>query len=80
MCLRCQSNTFPFFHHSNSDRSIINSGFHKICSSLFKHFENLRNLWSLLKHSFDILGISEQKVNKGSEISTFNLRGYTLCF
>ena len=27
MCLRCQSNIFPFFDQSNSDMSLINFGF-----------------------------------------------------
>ena len=27
MCLRCQSNIFPFFDQSNSDVRLINSGF-----------------------------------------------------
>ena len=27
MCLRCQSNTFPFFDQSNSGGSFVNFGF-----------------------------------------------------
>ena len=33
MSLRCQSNTFPFFDQSNSDVSLINSGFNNFRSS-----------------------------------------------
>ena len=144
MCLRCQSNIFPFFDQSNSDVSLINSGcnnfrfssdtnifpdenlksfftkcnsietpfndsdhpvsidskshdtndFNKLninknsslatlhlnIASLSKHFEDLQNFLSLLKHSFDIIGISEHKITKGSKNSAFNLPGYTFCF
>ena len=126
MCLRCQSNIFPFFDQSNSDVSLINSGcnnfrfssdtnifpdenlklfttkcnsietpfndsdhpvfinskyhdikdFNKLninknsslailhlnIASLNKHFEDLRNFLSLLRHSFDIIAISEHKI------------------
>ena len=134
MCLRCQSNTFPFFDQSNSDVSLINSGFKNIfpdgnlklfftkCNSietsfddsvhpvsidskyheihdfnklninknsyyatlhlnnasLSKHFEDLQNFLSLLKHSFDITRISEHKITKGLKNSILNLPGYTL--
>ena len=46
---------------------------------LTKHFEDLRNFLSLLKHSFDITGISEKK-NEGSKTSAFNLPDYIFCF
>ena len=32
--------------------------------SLSKHFDNLQNFLSLFKHFFDIIGISEHKINK----------------
>ena len=35
---------------------------------------------SLLKHSFDIIGISEHKITKSLKKSTFNIPGYTFCF
>ena len=34
----------------------------------------------LLKHSFDIIGISEHKITKGLKKSAFNIPGYTFCF
>ena len=134
------SNTFPFFDQSNSDVSLINSGFNNFhfpsdtnifpyenpksfftkcdsietpfndsdhpvsidskyndiknfnkfninknsslatlhnITSLSKHFADLQNF---LKHSFDIIGISEHKINKGSKNSAFNLTNYTFCF
>ena len=144
MCLRCQSNIFPFFDQSNSDVSLINSGcnnfrfssdtnifpdenlksfftkcnsietpfndsdhpvsidskshdindFNKLninknsslatlhlnIASLSKHFEDLQNFLSLLKHSFDIIGISEHKITKCSKNSAFNLPGHAFCF
>ena len=107
------TNIFPLFDKSNSEVSLINSGFNNFCFfsdtnifpdedlksiftkcnsietlfndsdhpisidskyhdindfnklSLSKHFEDLQNLLSLLKHSFDITGISERKITKG---------------
>ena len=47
---------------------------------LSKHFEDLENFLSLLKHYFDIIGISEHKIIKGSKKSAANLPGYTFCF
>ena len=144
MCLRCQSNTLPFFDQSKSNVFFINSCFnnfrfssdtnifpdenlksfftkcnsietlfndsdhpvyvdskyhdinnfnklninknsslatlHLNNASLSKHFEDLQNLLSLLKLSFDIIRISEHKITEGSKNSTFNLTGYTFCF
>ena len=114
MCLRSQSNIFPFFDQSNSDVSLVNSGFNNFCfssdtnifpdenlKSFFtkcnsietpfndsdhsvsidsKHFEDLRNFLSLLKHSYDIIGVSQHKITKGSKNSAFNLPGYIFCF
>ena len=140
MCLRCRSNTFPFSEQSNSDISVINSGFsnclfsqdtnivpdenlnsiftefnsvqtpdhpvsldfkyydinnfnklsinksssfatlHLNIASLLKHFNDLQNFLSLLKHSFDIISISEHKSNKDSMNVDFTLLGYTFCF
>ena len=37
---------------------------HLHTASLSKHFDDLQNFLSLLKHSFDIIGISERKINK----------------
>ena len=47
---------------------------------LSKHFEDLQNSLSLLKHSFDIIGISEHKMIQGLKNSAFNLPGYAFCF
>ena len=47
---------------------------------LFKHFDDLQNSLSFLKHSFDIIGISEHKVNKNSMNVDFTLPGYTFYF
>ena len=47
---------------------------------LSKHFEDLWNFLSLLKHTFDIIGISEHKVTKGWKYSAFNILGYIFCF
>ena len=144
MCLRCQSNIFPFFDQSNLDVPLINSGFnnfrfssdtnispdenvksfftksnsiktpfndsdhpvsidskyrdindfnklniskklslatlHLNIVSLSKHFEVSQNFLSLLKHSFNIIGISERKITKGSKNSAFNLPCYAFCF
>ena len=53
---------------------------HLNIASISKHFEDLQNLLSVLKHSFDIIGISEHKINKTSKKSDFHLPGYTFCF
>ena len=49
MCLRCQSNIFPFFDQSNSDVSLINSGFNNFCFSsdanIFPN-ENLKSFFT----------------------------------
>ena len=46
---------------------------------LFKHFKDLQNFLSLLKNSFDIIGISKNKINRSAINSAFNLPGYTIC-
>ena len=45
-----------------------------------KHFDDLQNSLSLLKHSFDITGILEHKINKNSMNVDFTLPGYTFYF
>ena len=49
MCLRCQSNIFPFFNQSNSDVSLINSGFNSFRFSsdtnIFQN-ENLKSFFT----------------------------------
>ena len=47
---------------------------------LSKHLEDLQNFLPLLKHSFDIIRISEHKITKGSKNSVFNLPDYKFCF
>ena len=143
MCLRCQLNIFLFFDLSNSDVSLIDSGFNNIhfssdtkifsgenlrpffakgnsletpfnnsdhpvsidtkcydindfnkliinknsslatphlnTDSLSKHLEDLQK-FPILKHSFDIIGISEHKITKSLKKSAFNSPGYTFCF
>ena len=49
-------------------------------ASLSKHFDGLQNFLSLLKHSFDIIGISEHKISKNSMNVDFTLPGYTFYF
>ena len=49
----------------------------KVRLPLSKHFEDLQNFLSLLKHSFDIIGISEHKRTEVLKNSTSNLPGYT---
>ena len=138
MCLRCQSSTFSFSEQSNSEISLINSGFnnylfsketnifpdenqfnsigtpfndsdqpvpidskyydindfnklniyknssiailHINIASLSKHFDDLQNFLSLLKHSFDIIGIWEHKTKKNSMNIDFTQLGYTFYF
>ena len=48
--------------------------------TLLRYPNILKIYLSLLKHSFDIVGISEHKTTKGSKNSAFNLPGYTFCF
>ena len=47
---------------------------------LTEHFEDLQNVLSLLKHFFDIIGISEHEINKNSMDVNFTLPGYTFYF
>ena len=53
---------------------------HLHIASLSKIFNDLQNFQSLLKHSFDIIGISEHKINKNSMNVDFTLAGYTFYF
>ena len=53
---------------------------HLNIASLSKHLEDLRNFLSLLKHSFDIISISEHKINKKLINVDFNLPGYAFCY
>ena len=48
--------------------------------SLSKHFEDLQNFLSLLKHSFDVISISGNKINKNSINVDFTLPGYAFYF
>ena len=47
--------------------------------SLSKHFKDLHNFLFLLKHSFDIICITEHKINKKLNID-FNLPGYVFWY
>ena len=54
---------------TNSNKLNINkysflASFHLNIALLSKHFEDLQNFLSLLKHTFDIIGISEHKITK----------------
>ena len=68
------------FNKLNINKNSSLAPLHLNIASLSKHFEDLQNFVSLLKHSFDIIGISEHKITKGSKNSAFNLLGYTFCF
>ena len=68
------------FNKLNINKNSSLATLHLNIALLSKHFEDLRNFLSLLKHSFDITGISEHKITKGSKNSAFNLPGYTFCF
>ena len=49
----------------------------QLCILTLLRYPNILKIHlSLLKHSFDIVGISEHKTTKGSK----NLPGYTFCF
>ena len=59
-------------YHDSNDLSKLNinknsslATLHLNVVSLSKHFEDLQNFLFLLKHSFDIIGISEHKITKG---------------
>ena len=68
------------FNKFNINKNSSLATLHLNIASLTKHFEDLQNFLFLLKHSFDIIGISEHKITKGSKNSAFNLPGYTFCF
>ena len=68
------------FNKLNINKNSSLTTLHPNISSLSRHFEDLQNFLSLLKHLFDINGISEHKITKGSKNSAFNLPGYTFCF
>lgn len=51
-----------------------------LIASLSKHFEDLHNFLSLLKRSFDIIGITKHKINKKLMNIDFNLSGYVFCY
>ena len=53
---------------------------HLNIASLSKNFENLQNFLSLWIHSFDIIGISEHKINKNSMNIDLTQPGYTFYF
>ena len=51
--------------------------FHVNIASLEKHFDDLNFVLSKLNHKFDIIGISEHKIRKGTSPSTnINIKGY----
>ena len=56
------------------------STLHLNIASLSKHFEDLHNFLSLLKHSFDITCITEHKINKKLINIDFSLLGYVFCY
>ena len=67
------------FNKLNINKNSSLATLHLNIASLSKHFEDLQNFLSLLKHSFDIIGISEHKITKCSKNSAFNFPGYTFC-
>ena len=68
------------FNNIKISRNSSLATLHLNIASLAKHFEDLQNLLSVLKHPFDIIGISEHKINKTSKNKDFNLPEYTFCF
>ena len=59
-----------YYNISDSNKLNINKNSslvtHLNIALLSKHFEDLKNFLSLLKHFFDIIGISEHEINKNS--------------
>ena len=54
---------------------------HLNIASLNKHFEDLYNLISLINFHFDIIGVSEHKINQANSNSNdYNIPGYNFCF
>ena len=69
-------------YYSADDFSALRSNFksfsllHLNISSLEKHFDELSSLPLLIKHSFDIIGISETRLNSSSS-SNISLPNYS---
>ena len=59
------------FNKLNINKNPSFATLHLKIALLPKHFEDFQNSLSLLKHSFNIIGILEHKINKGLENSTF---------
>ena len=64
------------FNETDINKHSSFSALHLNIASLSKHFEDLENFLSLLNHSFDLIGLSEHKINKNSPITDFTLPGY----
>ena len=76
MCLQCQSNTFPFFDQSNSDVSLINSGFKNIfpdgnlklfftkCNSIETSFDDSVHPVSIDSKYHEINDFNKLNINK----------------
>ena len=62
----------------NKNSSLATLHFNNVLLS--KYFDDLHNFISLLNHSFDIIGISEHKINKNSMTVDFALPGYIFYF
>ena len=93
MCLRCQSNIFPFFDQSNSDVCLINSGFNNFrfssntnifpnenrksffrkCNSLETPFNDSDHPVSIESKYHDINDFNKLNINKNSSLGTLHL-------
>ena len=66
------------FNKLNINRNFSFVSLHLNIASLSQRFDDLQNFQSVLKHYFDIIGISEHKINKNSINVDFTQPGYTL--
>ena len=53
---------------------------HLNIASLKKHFDDLLSLLSILNLSFDIIGVSEHKLEQNSDLSNLTIPGYNFCY
>ena len=65
------------FTVSNSNKLSL---FHLNINSLAKHFENLNSLLNSIHNKFEIIGISETRINRNSIPLNFNIPGYSSIF
>ena len=80
MSIDCKYYDINDFNKLNINKNPFFATLHLNIESLSKHFYDLQNFLSLLKHSLDIIGISEHKINKNSMNVDFTLPRYTFYF